>query len=260
MNHNLNEFIAFANHLSDESEKIIKQYFRKSIYIENKEDESPVTIADKETELKIRDLISNRYPNHGILGEEFKGKDIESEYLWVIDPIDGTRSFIAGHKDFGTLIALLHNKKPIIGIINCPIHKERWLGVHGQQTTMNGHKVSTSNKKTLDQSYLSSTGLYMFKNDNFKKSFEQIIKKTRYHRFGGDCYNYGMVASGYIEIVIENMLKLHDYMALIPIIEGAGGKITDKYGKMINFDSDGSVVVSANEQLHTQLIDIINIY
>ena len=259
MTSNLEELIIFSNYLADESEKIIRKYFRKSFIIQSKEDQSPVTIADQKTELKIRELIEKKYPNHGILGEEFEGKDIESEYLWVIDPIDGTRSFIAGHKDFGTLIALLHNKKPIIGIINCPIHEERWLGVNGRSTIMNGQKVSTSKKDTLDQSYLSSTGLYMFKDDNFKKGFEKIIDKTRYHRFGGDCYNYGMVASGYIDIVIENMLKAHDYMALIPIIEGAGGKITDKYGKMINFNSDGSIVVSANEKLHTQLIDIINI-
>ena len=98
----------------------------------------------------------------------------------------------------------------------------------------------------------------MFENDNFKKSFEQIIDRTRYHRFGGDCYNYGMIASGYIDIVIENMLKVHDYMALIPVIEGAGGKITDKVGKIINFHSDGSVVVSANQKLHQKLIEIIN--
>lgn len=258
MNYNLDNLVSFANHLSDESAKVIKQYFRQSIEIENKEDESPVTIADKKTELKIRDLIMDKYPDHGILGEEFEGKDIESEYLWVIDPIDGTRSFIAGHKDFGTLIALLHNKKPIIGIINCPMHEERWLGIDGKQTTMNGQKINTSNKQTVEESYLSSTGLYMFENDSFKKGFEKIKDKTRYHRFGGDCYNYGMVASGYIDIVIENTLKVHDYMALIPVIEGAGGKITDKFGKIINFDSDGSVVVSSNEKLHMQLIDIIN--
>ena len=259
MNHNLNEFVSFANYLSDESEKIIKQYFRKPFNIQKKEDQSPVTIADRKTEIKIRDLILNKYPNHGILGEEFESKNIDSEYLWVIDPIDGTRSFIAGHKDFGTLIALLHNKKPIIGIINCPMHEERWQGISGAQTTMNGIKVNTSNIKYLNQSYLSSTGLYMFKNDAFKKGFEEIIKKTKYHRFGGDCYNYGMIASGYIDIVIENMLKAYDYMALIPVIEGAGGIITDKYGEGINLDSDGSVVVSANKHIHKQLISILNI-
>ena len=259
MNYNFDELEAFANHLSDESAKIIRKYFRKSFHVDNKEDESPVTIADKSAELKIRNLILDKYPSHGILGEEFEGKDIHSEYLWVIDPIDGTRSFIAGHKDFGTLISLLHNNKPIIGIINCPMHKERWVGVDGQQTTMNNQKVSTSSKESLNKCYLSTTGLYMFENDKFKKGFEKIIDKTMYHRFGGDCYNYGMIASGYIEIVIENMLKAHDYMALIPVIEGAGGKITDKYGKKINLNSDGSVVVSANKKIHTQIIDIINI-
>ena len=259
MTSDIEEFIVFSNFLADESSKIIKEYFRKPLTINNKEDESPVTIADKNTESKIRELIEDKYPNHGILGEEFDTKNTNSEYTWVIDPIDGTRSFIAGYKDFGTLIALLHDQKPIIGIINCPIHDERWVGANGKNTTMNGKDVRTSNIKDINKSYLSSTGLYMFENSNFKKKFEKIIKETKYHRFGGDCYNYGMIASGYIDIVIENMLKVHDYMALIPVIEGAGGKITDKFGKVINIDSDGSVVVSANEKLHTQLIDIINI-
>lgn len=259
MNTNLDDFISFANFLSDESAKIIKKYFRKTLDIESKEDESPVTIADKNTELRIRELISKKFPHHGILGEEFEEKDLDSEFVWVIDPIDGTRSFISGHKDFGTLIALLHNKKPIIGVINCPMHDERWLGIQGRVTTMNQKEVKSSSKINLEECYLSSTGLYMFQNDNFKKGFEKIIDQTRYHRYGGDCYNYGMVASGYIDIVIENMLKTHDYMALIPIIEGAGGEITDKFGKLIDLESDGSVVVSANKKLHSKLIDIINI-
>ena len=123
MAHNLEDLLSFANFLADESAIIIKQYFRNPLKIDEKEDDTPVTIADKKTELKIRELIEIKYPNHGILGEEFASSNIDSEYLWVIDPIDGTRSFIAGHKDFGTLIALLHNNKPVIGIINCPIHE-----------------------------------------------------------------------------------------------------------------------------------------
>ena len=259
MTSEIEDFASFANYLADESAKIIKQYFRKKIIIEDKEDQSPVTVADKKTELKIRELIEKKFPDHGILGEEFKEKDTDSEYLWVIDPIDGTRSFIAGHKDFGTLIALLHNNKPIIGIINCPIHEERWVGIEGRQTKMNNKEVKTSKKEILEQSYLCSTGLYLFENDILKKGFDKIVKKTRYHRFGGDCYNYGMVASGFVDIVIEDTLKIHDYMALIPIIEGAGGKITDKYGKSIDLESDGSVVFSANEKLHKKLIEQINI-
>ena len=257
MNSNKDELISFANHLADESAKIIKQYFRKSFKVENKEDESPVTVADKKTELKIRELIENKYPNHGILGEEFEKKDTKSEYLWVIDPIDGTRSFVAGHKDFGTLIALLHNNKPIIGIINCPMHEERWVGIENKKTTLNGSEVFTSNINALDQSYVCTSGLY-FNNDHFRKGFNKIIEQSNYHRFGGDCYMYGMLASGLIEVVIEDTLKVHDYMALIPVIEGSGGKISDKYGNPIDLNSEGSVVVSANEKLHKQLIGIIN--
>ena len=257
MTANLEELISFSNFLADESSKIIKQYFRKPLNIDNKKDDSPVTIADKNTELIIRRLIEEKYPNHGILGEEFDEKNINSEYLWVIDPIDGTRSFIAGHKDFGTLIALLHNNKPVIGIINCPIHEERWLGIEGRKTTMNGKEVQTSKIKDLKKSYVCTSGLY-FDNDHFRKGFDKIIQQTRYHRFGGDCYMYGMVASGYIEIVVEDTLKAHDYMALVPIIEGAGGKVSDKYGKNINIHSEGSVIASANNKLHKQLIDIIN--
>lgn len=257
MDSNLNELIFFANQLADESAKIIKKYFRTSLIIDNKEDQSPVTIVDKNTELKIRKLIETKYPNHGILGEEFKDTNIDSEYLWVIDPIDGTRSFIAGHKDFGTLIALLHNNEPIIGIINCPMHQERWIGVRGKKTTMNEKEVQTSKIQDLDKSYICTSGLY-FNNDHFRKGYDKIVKKSRYHRFGGDCYMYGMVASGFIEIVLEDTLKAHDYMALIPIIEGAGGKVSDKYGKTINIHSEGSIVASANEQLHEQLINIIN--
>ena len=259
MTSEIKELVSFSNYLADESAKIIKEYFRKPLSVDSKNDESPVTIADKNTELRIRELINIKYPDHGILGEEFDNKDSDSEFTWVIDPIDGTRSFIAGYKDFGTLIALMHNKKPIIGIINCQIHEERWVGVEGEKTTMNNIEVNTTNTENIDQSYLCSSGLYMFENDDFKKSFEKVVQKTKYHRFGGDCYNYGMIASGFIDIVIEDTLKAHDYMALIPIIEGAGGKITDKFGKSINLNSDGSVVVSANKKLHEKLIELIDI-
>ena len=137
MNHQYDEFTAFANLLADESAKILNNYFRTKIKIENKEDNTPVTIADQNTELKIRDLITKHYPTHCILGEEFDNFDGGSEFTWVIDPIDGTRSFIAGHKDYGTLIALLHNNKPIIGIINCPAHNERWIGIKNKKTKCN---------------------------------------------------------------------------------------------------------------------------
>ncbi len=251
------EYLNFANLLADESEKIIFNYFRKKIDIQNKEDNSPVTIADQKVELRIRELINSKFPSHGILGEEYESFKIDSEFVWVIDPIDGTRSFIAGHKDFGTLIALLYKNKPVIGIINCPAHKERWIGIENQQTTLNNKLISTSSIKNIEESYMFTSGIY-FDEPILRNGFEKIKNKSRYYRLGGDCYMYGMLASGLIDVVIEDTLKPHDYMALINVIEGAGGKVSDKFGNDININSDGSLVASCNKSIHKDLISIIN--
>jgi len=256
LKNHLDEFVSFAYFLADESAKITLKFFRQNFTTENKEDNSPVTIADKNSELKIRDLINKTYPNHGILGEEFEDINPDSEFMWVIDPIDGTMSFIAGHKDFGTLIALLHNKKPILGIIDCPAHQERWVGIQNQPTTLNDVVVKTSNVQNIINSYAFTSGLY-FEDKMFKTDFDKIREQSKYYRFGGDCYMYGMLASGLIDIVIEDTLKVHDYMALIPVIKGAGGVITDKYNQEISLDSGGSLIATANAKLHNEVIEVL---
>ena len=253
----LKEFVSFANTLADNSAEVIMQYFRRQFNIETKEDNTPVTIADKKSEEKIRELIEQTYPSHGIVGEEYEEVNFDSEFTWVIDPIDGTQSFIAGHKDFGTLIALLQNNKPILGIINCPAHQERWIGIHNQPTTLNGIVVSTSSIQKIQDGYAFTSGLY-FENDKFKKGFDKIIQRAKYYRFGGDCYMYGMLATGLIDIVIEDTLKIWDYMALIPVIEGAGGVVTDKYNKKITLDSKGSIIATANPELHNEVTKLLN--
>ena len=254
----MDEFISFANILADESAKVIMEYFRQTLTIENKDDDTPVTIADKKSELKIRELINKAYPSHGILAEEFDNTNLDSEYIWVIDPIDGTRSFIAGHKDFGTLIALLYKKKPILGIINCPAHNERWIGIENQITTLNGKKIKTSQKKSIEDCYTITTGLYL-EDEIFRNAFENIIKKSKDYILRGDCYMYGMLSSGLVDIVFEDTLKAHDYMALVPVIQGAGGVISDKFNNPITLDSDGSVLATANSLIHKQAINMINL-
>ena len=257
MDFKIEEFIKFANLLADDASKTSMHYFRNKIEIEIKEDESPVTLADKETEQVLRDRIRKEYPNHGILGEEFENEKIDSEFIWVVDPIDGTRSYIAGHKDFGNLIALLHKQKPVLGIINCPAHNERWLGVKNKITKCNEKKVQTSEVQKIKDAYLFTSGLY-FQEPQIKKGLDLLKKQSKYYRFGGDCYMYGMLASGLIDIVLEDTLKVHDYMALVNIIEGAGGIITDKFGKEISLKSDGSLVASSTKSLHNEIIKLIN--
>ncbi len=257
MAYNINEFVVFANLLADLASNTSMHYFRKKLDIENKNDESPVTIADKETEVVIREKIRETFPSHGILGEEYESENLDSEFLWVIDPIDGTRSYIAGHKDFGNLISLLHNNEPIIGIINCPAHKERWVGIKNTKTTCNGKEVSTSGVTKIENAYLFTSGVYFYE-PAFRKGFDIIKKKSKYFRLGGDCYMYGMLTSGLIDIVIEDTLKAHDYMALVNVVEGAGGKISDKFGKPINLKSDGSLIASSSVNLHNNIVDLIN--
>ena len=254
---NTEEFTKFANSLADSASETSMHYFRNKIDIEIKEDESPVTLADKETEQVLRERIRKEYPNHGILGEEYENEKIDSEFLWVIDPIDGTRSYIAGHKDFGNLIALLHNKKPVLGIINCPAHYERWIGVKNKITKCNQKDVKTSKIQKIKDAYLFTSGLY-FKEPQIKRGLELLKQKSLYYRFGGDCYMYGMLASGLIDIVLEDTLKVHDYMAIVNVIEGAGGVITDKFGKDISLESDGSLLASSSKSLHNEIIKLIN--
>ena len=258
MKNSYQEYVEFAKLLADEASKISMEYFRTKIDINKKEDMSPVTIADQKTELKIREMINDKYPSHGIMGEEFDEINSLSEFIWVVDPIDGTRSFVAGHKDFGNLISLTHNQKPIVGIINCPAHNERWIGIKNEQSTCNEKKIKTSNIIKIEDAYLFMSGLY-FNEPVLREGVDKILKKVNYFRYGGDCYMYGMVASGLIDIVIEDTLKVHDYMALVNVIEGAGGKVTDKLGNDISINSDGSVVASSNEKLHNQLISLINL-
>ncbi len=257
MNLNIEEFSKFANSLADHASKTSMHYFRNNIEIEIKDDESPVTLADKETEQILRERIRKEYPEHGILGEEYENEKINSEFIWVIDPIDGTRSYIAGHKDFGNLIALLHDKKPVLGIINCPAHNERWIGIKNKKTKCNGKDVETSAIKKIRDAYLFTSGLY-FDEPQIKKGLELLKEKSRYYRLGGDCYMYGMLASGLIDIVLEDTLKVHDYMALVNVIEGAGGVITDKHGKEISLESDGSLIASSTNSLHQEIIKLIN--
>ena len=257
MNNFLLEYLNFANRLADEAGIISMEYFRTSLDIENKSDESPVTIADKNTELKLRSMIEEKYPDHGILGEEFDSINPDAEFIWVIDPIDGTKSYLAGHKDFGNLISLTQNKKPIIGIINCPAHDERWVGAKNQNSTINQQSSKTSSVTKIEDAYFFSSGLY-FDEPHLRNAVDKIKHKVKYYRYGGDCYMYGMVASGLIDFVIEDTLKIHDYMALVNVIEGSGGKVTDKFGNEITTDSRGSCIASANEKLHSELISLIN--
>lgn len=253
----MNEFLKTATQALELSQLQIKKYFRQPLTIENKSDESPVTIADKSTEELIRKTILENHPDHGILGEEYGIDNPDATYQWVIDPIDGTKSFITGMPLFGTLIGLTRDSNPLMGIIDMPILGERWIGINGETRLLNNQSCRVSDIKHLDQAKLYCTHPDMYANHQLD-CFNKLTDEVQLRRFGGDCYAYGLLASGYIDLVVEGDLKYYDILALIPVVEGAGGIITDWRGDPLSSNLDGLVVAAATRELHQAAVNILN--
>ncbi|WP_338242249.1 inositol monophosphatase family protein [Aurantiacibacter hainanensis] len=240
---NLAAEIALAHRLADAARAEIIPLFRSGVDSEAKGDATPVTIADRNAEEAMRKLIEAEFSGDGIHGEEFGVKDGVSGRQWVLDPIDGTTAFLAGRPVFGTLIALLVEGFPVLGMIDQPINSERWLGVAGEATTFNGKRVETRHCRELAHASLATTGPQYFSQAQ-GDAFMALAAKTDHRRMvmGGDCYNYACLASGHLDIVCEAGLKLHDYAALVPVVEGAGGMMCDWAGEPLHAESNGTVL------------------
>ncbi len=235
--------IQLAHRLADAAREAIRPYFRNGVESERKGDASPVTVADREAEQAMRRILKAEVPQDGVRGEEFGVEEGRSGRQWVLDPIDGTTAFLAGRPIFGTLIALVVDGFPVMGLLDQPILEERWLGVTGEQTTFNRTPVQTRACRELSSATLATTGPHYF-DDHQGEHFMALAAKTDHKRMvmGGDCYNYAMLASGHIDIVCEAGLKLHDFAALVPIVEGAGGMMCDWNGEPLHAGSDGHVL------------------
>ena len=243
------DFVALAHRLAEAARPISTRYFRTPVAIDDKSDASPVTVADREAESAMRAILSREVPQHGVFGEEHGVERADAEYVWVLDPIDGTRAFITGLPIWGTLIALLHRGVPVLGVIDQPILKERWLGVAGQQSTFNGRPIGVRACPSLDHAYMYSTSPIMFSGDVSRKH-AALADAVKLFRWGGDCYAYGLLASGHVDLVVENALKLYDFAALVPVIAGAGGTVTDWQGKPLDMGSDGSILAAGDAAVH----------
>lgn len=255
----MQDFLDFAHRLADTSGSILRKYFRSPLATEQKADASPVTLADREAEAALRAMIQATYPQHGFLGEESGSVGSDAEYVWVIDPIDGTKNFITGKPIFGTLIALILHRVPVLGIIDCPLTNERWHGSPGHGAFINKQTISVDRTlKSLNDCILSTTSPYLFAGEKIA-AFERLRQSVRHTTFGNDCYAYGLLASGYLDLVAESGLKTHDVMALIPVIEGAGGVITDWQGAPIRFGREETDVLAAtNKELHEAALTMLH--
>jgi len=245
----LDALLAFAGELADLARPIALSYFRTPLDVAAKSDDSPVTIADRTIEAVLRAAIEARFPDHGIFGEEMGVKKAASPYTWVVDPIDGTKSFISGFPLFGTLVALARDGRPLLGLIDAPATGERWTGVPGR-ASFAGQPAATSACRSLADARLYTTSPDAFRQESERAGWERVASEVRLRRFGGDCYIYGLLASGHVDLIVECGLQPYDYMALAPVIEGAGGVITDWQGAPLSLGSSGRVVAAATAELH----------
>jgi inositol-phosphate phosphatase / L-galactose 1-phosphate phosphatase / histidinol-phosphatase len=251
-----NELASFFNDLADAARRIALTHFRANVDFERKPDLSPVTIADRAIEQELRRLISVRFPSHGILGEE-TGSTPGDRYTWYLDPIDGTKSFISGMPLFGTLIALTDEKQGAIvaGMIDMPALAERWYGT-SSGTTFNQAPARVSRAVHLEDAQIYTSSPDFFSPEDWAR-YDALSRRAMFRRFGGDCYQYGLLASGHCDLVVESSLKSFDFMALVPVIEGAGGVMRDWDGEPLNRHSDGRVIAAANEALLEQALAVL---
>jgi inositol-phosphate phosphatase / L-galactose 1-phosphate phosphatase / histidinol-phosphatase len=252
----LDAYLALASELADAAGAAIRPYFRTPLAVDDKPDLSPVTAADRAAEAAMRRLINARYPDHGIFGEEYGRERDDAEFVWVLDPIDGTKSFISGVPLFGTLIALTQVGRPILGIIDQPISRERWVGAEGHATTHNGTPIRCRACPALSFATIFATTPDMFKGAD-ADAFARAAGAAKLVRFGADCYASGLVALGFADLVIEASLQAYDFGPMGPIVEGAGGIVTDWQGVPLGLGSDGRVVIAGDKRAHAEALALL---
>jgi myo-inositol-1(or 4)-monophosphatase len=254
------DFSAFVDELATVSGDAILPFFRTSLGVEDKGSAhgfDPVTAADRAAETAIRTLIKRNFPEHGIVGEEYGNERADAEYVWVIDPIDGTKSFIAGMPAWGSLIALTRNGAPIYGMMHQPFIHERFSGDGGaaRYTGPAGKRdLFVRPCASLAEAVLFTTTPRVMSAEE-RTCFERVEDKVRLSRYGGDCYAYCMLAAGHVDLVIESGLKPFDIMALIPIVEGAGGVITSWDGGTAS--KGGRVIAAGDKRVHEAAMKVL---
>ncbi len=242
--------VALAHCLADAAGAVIRPHFRNLTAVETKDDASPVTVADRAAEGAIREILAAERPDDGVIGEEYGEDRPDAARVWVIDPIDGTRAFVVGRPSFGTLIALLEDEVPVLGVIDQCIARDRWLGTVGG-TTLNGATATTRRCARLGAARVGTTSPYLFDDP---AAFQRVRAAAHDVIYGGDCHNYGLVASGHLDLVVESGLKVYDWAALVPVVTGAGGAMTDWHGAALRLGSDGRVVAAGDPALIAEVL------
>jgi inositol-phosphate phosphatase/L-galactose 1-phosphate phosphatase/histidinol-phosphatase len=247
------DFLAFAHRLADCSDAILKRVGQDVQGFDSKHDASPVTAIDREIETALRAAIAAEYPDHGILGEEFEPSNLDNEWVWVLDPIDGTKQFVAGIPLYGTLIALARNGVPVLGVIDHPATAERWSAADGMPALRNGLAVTTRARRSLKGSLMFTTSPEPYDDDE-RRGVAAVRSGAAWCVYGAGCYGYARLASGQLDVGVEAGHDPFDYCALAPIIRAAGGAISDWEGRPLGLKSGQRFVASATPELHEEVL------
>jgi inositol-phosphate phosphatase/L-galactose 1-phosphate phosphatase/histidinol-phosphatase len=258
MSTNFTEFTSLIHGMTKVSKATARQYYRSNYTIDHKGDDSPVTIADREIERQLREIIETNRPDDGFLGEEHGTKPSQNGLMWVVDPIDGTKSFVAGRPSFGTLIGLWEGDTPLLGAIYQPITDELWLGLKDQKTTLNSENILTNSNPNPEKLRIGSTSPAQF-NDN-PELLVALRDQADFFVWGGDCYLYGMLAFGGLDVVIESGLATYDYAAIPSVVTGAGGEACDWDGNAMTLESKGDFLCASNIKIKDQILKTIDKY
>jgi histidinol phosphatase-like enzyme (inositol monophosphatase family) len=255
---NTDRLITAAEAAADVAGAVVRPFFRADVAADLKSDRSPVTIADRSAEQAMRAVLTERFPDYGILGEEFGLDRPDARFRWVLDPIDGTRAFITGRPTFGILIALLDGDTPLLGVIDQPVTGERWVGATGRATTFRGPYGGRAGCRpcpSLADAELSCTSPEMLGAD--QPRWQRLAGAVRRNYWGGDCYAHGLLAIGQIDVIAETTMKLWDWAALVPVVEGAGGRVTDWAGHALRPDGDGRVLSVGDPALLAKAVALL---
>ena len=245
------DFVEFAHLLADAAGEIVRPAARSRPVMHRKADESPVTEIDRAVEARLREMIATRYPAHGVIGEEFGGDQEAAEHVWVLDPVDGTKAFMAGLPVYGTLIGLARGGAPVLGIIDQPVTRARWTGIGGDGTWYNGERVHTSPCDRLTDALVCTTSSEYYEGDD-AQSLGRIVSRSRWMVYGGNCLAFAQVASGFVDVALEAKVGVHDYCALVPVIANAGGVMTGWRGEPLTLEParGGRILASGSRAVH----------
>ena len=253
----IEQLTGFADALAEAARAILLPAARRLPQVAYKADASPVTETDRAIEARLRDLIGRRFPDHGILGEEYGTENGDAEFVWVLDPIDGTEPFIAGIPVFGTLIGLAHEGRPLLGVIDHAATGDRWIGIAGRSAWCNGKLARTRPCAGLASALMTNSNPDLLTAAE-RAGFERLRRRVRYTQYGASCYAYGVLASGRSDLAIDGGLDIFDVLAPAAVIAGAGGRVSDWQGRPIGLDWRGRVLAAGDPALHDAALAMLD--